>query len=182
MATRKLPADPLLKELLKMDKFEYHLIPLSQWRARVILMVGGTYEQHVEAFRKNLLTRDEQVFLATDMRDYMRHNAAAVYQPASRPRRQFVYFPSNPDLTKGDVVGTIAHEMLHVTVALLKNAGVRLNDGSEETYTYLQGYLVEQVFCKLSKAKTPARQRLPSPKLQPSAPNLIGEPIENPST
>ena len=41
--------------------------------------------------------------------------------------------------------GVIAHECFHITSFILGDKGLHLNEGSEEAYTYLLGYLVDEV-------------------------------------
>jgi hypothetical protein len=45
----------------------------------------------------------------------------------------------------------IAHEMLHACVAILNGRGLNLTPNSEEAYTYLLEYLVEQTHKRLEK-------------------------------
>lgn len=46
------------------------------------------------------------------------------------------------DLTKPEDVGVLVHEMFHVTAALFRNVGLKLNRGSEEAFTYFHEWLV----------------------------------------
>ena len=49
--------------------------------------------------------------------------------------------------------GTIAHESLHATFRITRMLGNKLNRGSEESYTYLLGYIVDNIsdmFIKLN--------------------------------
>lgn len=47
---------------------------------------------------------------------------------------------------KGNVTaGTIAHECLHLTFAIMSSKGIKLGNKSEEAFTYLHGYLVDEV-------------------------------------
>ncbi len=39
----------------------------------------------------------------------------------------------------------LAHECMHCVFSILRNAGVEFTDGGEEAYTYLLGYLVEEI-------------------------------------
>jgi hypothetical protein len=41
--------------------------------------------------------------------------------------------------------GTIAHECLHATFAILESKGIKYNRKSEEAFTYLLDYLVDEV-------------------------------------
>lgn len=42
-------------------------------------------------------------------------------------------------------LGAISHDALHATLRVMETVGCTLNDGSEEAYAYLLGYIVEQV-------------------------------------
>ena len=146
-------ADKLLSEMLKLSAVEYHLIPLTNWRARVIILIGGTHEQHIDAFKRNKLPKSEQDNMADYIRDQMRTTAGVTLQSSYRPRRQFIYFAKRPDVSHGEVANVVAHELLHATIHILKHANMRLNEGSEEAYTYLLGYLVEQFWLKVPPQK-----------------------------
>jgi hypothetical protein len=142
-------ADALLTEMLEMAKFESHLIAIDQWNAKVTIIIGGTHEQHVEAFRRRRVSKAESAELADYCRDEMKDNAAVVLLPTSRPAAQFIYFPRRPDPKKPVVVGVIAHEILHVTICILRRAEVRLTDASEEAFSYLHGYLMQEFWKKV---------------------------------
>ena len=143
-------SDPLLAELNRMAAFESHLIVDDTWNAKLTILIGGTYEQHIEAFKLRKLSKAEQIELADYIRDGMKDNLAVVLQPNSKPGAQFIYFPRRPDITKPVIVGTIAHELLHVTIGILARAEVRLTAASEEAYTYLHGRLMQEFWKRLS--------------------------------
>ena len=143
-------SDPLLTEALKMAQHECFHILVPQWHARLIVIIGGTYEQHLEIFRKRRVGKEEALDLANYLKSEMKHNAAVVLQPNTRPRAQFVYFPKRPSLTSPVTVGTIAHELLHVTVGILTKSDVRLTAASEEAFTYLHGHLMQEFWKRLS--------------------------------
>jgi len=52
-----------------------------------------------------------------------------------------------------DDVATIAHECLHASIFILGNAGISLTESSEEAYTYLLSYFVDE-FSKKDGWKT----------------------------
>lgn len=128
---------------------ECHLIVDDTWNAKVTILIGGTYEQHIEAFKRRKISKAEQIELADYLRDEMKDNLAVVLQTNSRPGAQFIYFPRRPDLTKPVIVGTIAHELLHVTIGILTRAEVRLTAASEEAFTYLHGRLMQEFWKKV---------------------------------
>jgi len=142
-------SDPLLTEMLRMTEFQSHLITVDQYQAKVTLLIGGTHEQHVEAFKRRRVAKQESSELADYCRDQMKDCLAVVLYTASRPGAFFVYFPQKPDLTRPAVVGTVSHEMFHVTIGILRRAEVRLTDASEEAFAYLHGHLMQEVWKKL---------------------------------
>ena len=99
-------SDPLLAELNRMTNHECHLIVIPDWSAKLTILIGGTHEQHFEAFKKRKLHVWECTHLADWCRDEMRHNAAVTLQPTTRPRSQFIYFPTRPNIMKAETVGT----------------------------------------------------------------------------
>ena len=42
-------------------------------------------------------------------------------------------------------IGVVSHESLHATYRVMESIGVEHNQGSEEAFTYLLGYIVEKV-------------------------------------
>ena len=42
--------------------------------------------------------------------------------------------------------GTLAHEIFHVVNNIADRAGLKLNDGSDEAYAYLTGYITETIY------------------------------------
>jgi len=60
--------------------------------------------------------------------------------------------------------GVIAHELLHTTFDILRNAGVKYSEKSEEAFSYLHGYLVDEAYRgldKLDKLKDRRNDRQP---------------------
>lgn len=45
--------------------------------------------------------------------------------------------------------GTLAHEIFHVVNNIADRAGLKLNDGSDEAYAYLTGYITETIYREL---------------------------------
>lgn len=45
-----------------------------------------------------------------------------------------------------DLINTITHEASHCTFRMLEHAGMKLGSKSEEAYTYLLGYIVEETY------------------------------------
>lgn len=50
-------------------------------------------------------------------------------------------------------IGTLIHELTHVVIDILDYSGLTLSRDSEEAYTYLVGWLTEQVFKHIDKLK-----------------------------
>jgi len=45
----------------------------------------------------------------------------------------------------------LAHEVLHLTFAIMRYTGMELSEDSEEAYTYLNGYVTEQIHKNIEK-------------------------------
>lgn len=54
------------------------------------------------------------------------------------------YYPDNVN-----DIGTLAHEVLHAVAQTFNDMGLCLNEGSEEAYTYMMGYLIREVYKNL---------------------------------
>mgnify|MGYP000347695341 CR=1 FL=1 len=48
-------------------------------------------------------------------------------------------------------INVICHESFHIVTGVLDDAGLQLNSGSEEAYSYLIGWLAEKIDKKLKK-------------------------------
>jgi hypothetical protein len=49
------------------------------------------------------------------------------------------------DINNSKDISVLAHECLHLTFYILSNASINYSIYSEEAYTYLHGYLVDQI-------------------------------------
>ena len=47
------------------------------------------------------------------------------------------------------LISDITHELSHATFEILRSRGIKYSTKSEEAYTYLQGYLIEETIKKL---------------------------------
>ncbi|SKA30178.1 hypothetical protein SAMN04488128_103233 [Chitinophaga eiseniae] len=54
------------------------------------------------------------------------------------------YYPDN-----ADDIGTLTHEVLHAVAQTFNDMGLCLNEGSEEAYAYMTGYLIREVYKNL---------------------------------
>lgn len=56
-------------------------------------------------------------------------------------------------------VDIIAHEALHATIGIMEHTGIKLDDSSDEAYTYLLGYIVKLIHEDTSHDKLRKLQR-----------------------
>jgi len=49
------------------------------------------------------------------------------------------------DINSPKDISILAHECLHLTFYILSNVGINFNWNSEESFTYLHGYLVKEI-------------------------------------
>jgi len=56
--------------------------------------------------------------------------------------KTFIVALKSWDAKNPEDIGVLVHEMLHVTAALFREIGMKLNSGSEEAYTYFHEWLV----------------------------------------
>ncbi|MDR1018975.1 MAG: hypothetical protein LBM02_09785 [Lachnospiraceae bacterium] len=47
------------------------------------------------------------------------------------------------------LMNTLSHEVLHTVFAMMKHLGIKYSDKSEESFTYLNGYIMEEIYKQL---------------------------------
>src|SRR3972149_5613266 len=52
---------------------------------------------------------------------------------------------------RGMNINVIGHEVFHITCIILNDAGIKLTEKTEETYAYLNGWLIENTSKVLSR-------------------------------
>lgn len=130
--------------------FESYLLTTPPYSGKVTVLIGGTREELMAAFKRRRISAVEAMMHVDYCMNEMKHNLAATIF-TTRPNALFVYFPKRPDLTKPKAVDTVAHELLHCVISILKTVGVRLGENSEEAYTYLMGKLMQDFWTKVGK-------------------------------
>ena len=77
--------------------------------------------------------------------DFLKGCNGAYFEPEKHPA--IIWLPKNPETPKE--YGTLSHEVLHAVIALSRIVGLTLSEDSEEAFTYLQGYITEQILKKI---------------------------------
>lgn len=62
-----------------------------------------------------------------------------------------VWVKDNPWMVSG--IGILCHELLHAVIWIMNRKGLELADSSEEAYTYLYEYLIEEVLTKVAESE-----------------------------
>jgi hypothetical protein len=68
-----------------------------------------------------------------------------IHDMEGRPKEYFIVFPHKTS------VYFVAHECLHCTFKLLDDCDVKYNSEDHEAFTYLHGYIFEQVYERIKK-------------------------------
>lgn len=135
------------------EKYREITIDSECWNTYVSVMIGGDRRQ-----RRALLYRCKVGDDAADrwldhMRDLDPRGAVTMYDDVGTPGNVFVYFPTIPKNTDPQDLGSVTHEMLHVTNRILRQKRVTLCHESEEAFTYLTEYLVRELWAQVLRMK-----------------------------
>lgn len=147
-----------------MPAFETHLILVKPWQARLTILIGGTRDEIYAALRKRRVHLKDAESLANYCRDHKLFSDGITLYPTSNPSSIFIYFPKRPNQYDPNKVDTIAHELMHVTFALLKRCAVRRSEATEEAYAHTLGQLMGEFWTRVFP-RQPKR-----PKCQTSPP------------
>lgn len=128
------------------------------YTSRITLIIGGTEEELYEQFRSRRLPKNEALWFSNYCVTEGRKSHAVTLISGHNPGRLFIFFPKPIDLNKPEHVDTIAHEVMHCVVAIMKRAAVRITDASEESFAYLTGRIMQDIWIRLTN-----RSRKPRP-------------------
>jgi len=134
------------------------------YTSRITLLIGGAEEELFDQFKQRRLPRHEALEFARFCKAEAKDFRAVTLISGHNSGRMFIYFPKAPDLTKAAHVDTISHEVMHCVVAVMKRAQVRLTEASEETFAYLMGQIMHDVWDRLTRR---ARKPRPDWAIQP---------------
>ena len=109
----------------------------------VELVVGGTFDQHSR--------RLEEMYGETPEPDGSAELPEACtslrWNKDGHMNIHFWFSNMDPDSIRG--VMMVAHETFHATVAIAREVGLQLCDGSEEAFAYLQTDMVKEIMQRL---------------------------------
>jgi len=54
-------------------------------------------------------------------------------------------------ITPNGTLSTVSHEAFHATLKIMEYIGAELNEGSEESYAYLLGYIIDNILQTINK-------------------------------
>lgn len=128
MATEKKPVDP------------YH---------KVYKIPAGTFDLDVDI----IVTEDTAFaakYITTNFDSSIKHpnlDARAVTFGTADGKPPIIWFSDIEDTS------VVQHELLHVTIDMMKWAGIELNEHTEEVYTYQLQYLTKQFYKQVNQNK-----------------------------
>jgi hypothetical protein len=109
-----------------------------------VLVFFGEDDEEVKNVLKEKLVNFESVDPDTYTLDN-RSGTASFYRSSSYLFIRCKEYPDRPFYQ-----GTLAHEIFHVVTFLANEIGLSLNDGSDEAYAYLIGYITREVYDQLN--------------------------------
>lgn len=120
-------------------------IPVPIYESSVILSYNHTDEEIIELIENNedyINTNSKEGFVKW-IKDYDKPFAGLHITNDFNHLIRIAEMENQKEL-----VNTVAHELLHYLSSMLRFRGLHLTEETEESYCYLQGYLMEEVYEK----------------------------------
>lgn len=120
------------------------IINIDLYRTDLMLFIGNSGDLRLSLIDNNINKRSaDKVIRLLDVRDFWSgSNKGFCYQ--FKGGQILIVLPELPDAI--EKLGTLNHEILHAVFFILKKVGVVYSIESEESYTYLYGYLTEKIY------------------------------------
>lgn len=120
------------------------IINIDLYRTDLMLFIGNSGDLRLSLIDNNINKRSaDKVIRLLDVRDFWSgSNKGFCYQ--FKGGQILIVLSELPDTIEG--LGTLNHEILHAVFFILKKVGVVYSSESEESYTYLYGYLTEKIY------------------------------------
>ena len=122
------------------------LIPI--YGRKLVFIYGDDFKWFKKKFKKDLHTKD----VKKELKSYLNLFKQLQKDPSNgsyciHDGLKVIHVKEIKDLPR--LMSVISHEVLHCVVDIMDEVGVKLSDESQEAYTYLQGYLVQEIIEKL---------------------------------
>lgn len=128
-----------------MLKIKHFLIEDEVFNRKIYVVVGDPEKSRNHLKRKFKLSYE-------DCDSISKENDGCYFSVTNHKsqRKVFVIWVKNFRNTPGDIA-VVAHEILHLTFAVMCYIGVKISDDSEEAFTYYMDSILKKVLLKLSK-------------------------------
>lgn len=136
----------------KWGKKKVFILEADPYKQQTVVVLNGQFSDAIKLYKKldtpssrlNIKEIEESQKKNKEdyADDYVHNNGSAV--TFTKLPKGYVMLLSHQD-NWIDTVELVAHECLHLTHYILKNAGLMLSSDSEEAFTYLQGNLIKDV-------------------------------------
>lgn len=120
------------------------IINIDLYRTDLMLFIGNSEDLKLSLIDNSINKRlADKVIKLLDVRDFWNGaNKGFCYQ--FKGGQLLIVLPELPNTIER--LGTLNHEILHAVFFILKKVGVVYSSESEESYTYLYGYLTEKIY------------------------------------
>lgn len=120
------------------------IINIDLYRTDLMLFIGNSDDLRLSLIDNSIHERSaNKIIRLLNVRDFWSGaNKGFCYQ--FKGGQILIVLPKLPDTIER--LGTLNHEILHAVFFTLKKVGVVYSNESEESYTYLYGYLTEKIY------------------------------------
>jgi hypothetical protein len=139
----------------KTIKNKFIIVDVPLYRKKICFSFNQTDEQYWKSMVQHKLVTGKDInpetkkFILEPCTPDTANAQTIWYNPQSPIFVRFYYYQNGSSSDYDDM----AHEMLHVIAVLMSSRGLQFNNGSEEAYAYLQGYLFGQLQKSISRWK-----------------------------
>lgn len=137
------------KKIDKFGKKNVFLLEAKPYKQEIIVVINGQFSDIKTIFKKlgSSRCKENLKHIKQDKTnayiDQHKANTGSAEMYSSLPHGYALVVSHQNSWI--DTVEVVTHECMHLTFAILMNAGLKLTLDSEEAFTYLQGYLVKEI-------------------------------------
>lgn len=127
---------------------------IDLWRVNIVVTYGANKKFFKKAFKDQPKEHKKKLNLIKNkFKQVQKERCSAMYN--YNPSKDIHYIHIKPQDDMFELIHVVSHECLHATFNILTLRGVEYSIKSEETYTYLQGYLLEQILRQILQEDAP---------------------------
>lgn len=141
------------KKLKKKDKFgkkQVFFLPIDPYFQDCIVVINGHVSDAIKLLRKQKSANAKKTitFIDAHIKDYKDEDIGSGARLYTKLPCGYFMLVNHQD-SWISTVGKVSHESTHLSQYVLHKAGLQLCKSSEEAFTYLQEYLLEQILLKM---------------------------------